>query len=114
VSYPVLSDIEADEIFEKYVYGFMAKDIRREIGLGYLGGGGNVLAAMGLLAFTEFMGWLTAHTPPITADKRKWHEADQFNAFLARFPACYQTVPNPYDRFRSALLHNYAIERAST
>jgi hypothetical protein len=97
--------------FVQHVYGFMAHDIRREIGIGYLGGGGNVLAAMGLLAFTEFMGWIIAHTPPDLAEKRKWKEGQLFNAFYERLPPCYQSLPiDVYGQFRSKLLHNYAIE----
>jgi hypothetical protein len=110
-TYTILPSDRVHDIFVQYVYGFMAHDIRREIGMGYLGGGGNVLAAMGILAFTEFMGWIIAHTPPITAEKRKWSDADYFDAFYKRFPPCYQSVPNVYREFRSQLLHNYAIER---
>jgi hypothetical protein len=111
LTYTVLSPDRVHAIFVQYVYGFMAHDIRREIGMGYLGGGGNVLAAMGILAFTEFMGWIIAHTPPITAEKRKCSDADYFDAYYKRFPPCYQSVPNVYREFRSQLLHNYAIER---
>lgn len=67
--------------FREYVFGFMATDIRREIGLAWQGvGGGNYLVALGLVAYTEALGafWLANFRSPTE------NGSDRFYAFFDR------------------------------
>ena len=118
-------DIEA--IFREYVFGFIFHDIEREIWLAkkaehdalhsvYPGphpGGGNLLAALGLLAYTEFLGTF------VTGKSRG--ESANFNAVLALMPPCYAafdaklatdpTQKGIYHTFRNGMAHEYAVKR---
>jgi hypothetical protein len=47
---------EVDGFFQQYVFNFIFRDIEREITLGRRPGGGNLLAALGLLCYTEVLG----------------------------------------------------------
>ena len=48
---------EIKRYFDEYVFGFIKEDILREINLARSGdSGGNFLAALGQLCYTEFMG----------------------------------------------------------
>lgn len=66
-----MSKAQLDKYFNDYVFGFMFTDIRREIdhGRAHLAGtsrdgGGNFLAALGLLCYTEAVGKVAAANPP--------------------------------------------------
>jgi hypothetical protein len=111
-------------IFEKDVFGFMTSDIQREIQLArrtvagafepdVVQGGGNVLAAMGLLTFTEFLGWIMKR---MNVDNRGWDEERMFNEGFRLMGPCYrdlldQKLVKPYHEFRSSLVHNFAVEK---
>jgi hypothetical protein len=112
------------ELFEKFVFGFMTNDIRREIQLGYrtvagkvdadlIAGGGNVLAALGLLTFTEFLGLVLVHT---NSANKHWDEERRFNEGFRLLGGCYSAILDskslkPYHDLRSSLVHKYAVER---
>jgi hypothetical protein len=125
--------MRADEIrglFREYVFGFIKGDIEREIWLArkfehdeghgsYPGphpGGGNVLAALGLVCYTEFL----ASFEPGTYSTN----TDRFSAFLGRMGDCYQMFDEKlrgdtyqksvYNVFRNGLAHEYFVKRNCT
>jgi hypothetical protein len=66
-----MSKKQLDEFFDEYVFGAMFTDIEREIKWGRANfrgesdeGGGNFLAALGLLCYTEALGKLMLANPP--------------------------------------------------
>ena len=68
---------ELDLIFRKYVFKFIANDLARQIARAYDGPSENVLCAVGLMSFTEFVGWLdrrASGAPPTDNENR-----DSFN-----------------------------------
>lgn len=114
-------------IFDEYVFGFIENDIRREIWLadqteltkradlpaGRFGGAGNVLAALGLMAYTEYLGSF------ISGRKgRGWSRAN--------FAWGYRKLGQPYrdlvgeggidvyNTFRNGLVHEYVTKRNCT
>jgi hypothetical protein len=115
------------ELFREAVFGFIFHDIEREIWLAqktehdklhgiYPGphpGAGNVLAALGLLAYTEFLGSF------ITGNRNGMQE--NFKAFLSRMPPCYSAfdahlgrdpqLKGVYHTFRNGMAHEYAVKR---
>lgn len=118
------------ELFREYVFGFIKNDIEREIWLArkaqhdeahgvYPGphpGGGNVLSALGLVCYTEFV----ASFEP----GRFSTEADRFSAFLKRMGDCYQLLDEQlrtdtrrksvYNVFRNGLAHEYFVKGSCT
>jgi hypothetical protein len=98
-----------DRFFEKYVFGFVFGDIQREIDLARAGtGGGNLLAALGLLCYTEFMGGIATGKVGCGQSKRN------FDAFFARLGPEYlalQKQVNVYDVFRCGMAHEYLVKR---
>jgi hypothetical protein len=117
-----LSPAQTQKVFDDYVFTFIEGDIKREIWLakkaehdkvagvypGTYPGGGNILAALGLACYTEFLGSFM----PNTHSSRK-----RFDAFLAEMGDCYkafmrvQKKPNVFDLFRNGLAHEYAVKR---
>jgi hypothetical protein len=99
---------------ERFIY----RDIRREIRLGYVSqkqegketlkhlgvpsGGGNFLAALGLLCYTEFLGKLKYGCK---------HASENFNRFFDDLGPDYKKFRdsrvNVYDIFRCGLAHEY-------
>lgn len=107
------------DIFENYVFGFIKGDIEREIWLAKNAqadekagrsypGGGNVLAALGLCCYTEFLGSF------ITGRKGQGTSKKNFLAFFRRLGPCYEAFAKSedvYDVFRCGLAHEYAVKK---
>jgi hypothetical protein len=104
---------------------FIFRDIEREIqlaradggklqALGVTPGGGNFLAALGLLCYTEFGGKLRFAAK--RADGSDVASAN-FNQFFDLLGADYQTfraAHNVYDLFRGGLAHEYYVKKSCT
>jgi hypothetical protein len=99
---------------------FMFSDVEREIqlaktkkaellGLGINPGGGNFLAALGLLCYTEFGGKLSSKT-----DKAR----QNFDLFFDRLGPSYVSFrgkhPKVYDTFRCGLAHEFYVKKNCT
>lgn len=111
---------EARAFFRNYVFGFMEGDLKREIWLarkyehdviagvfpGTYPGGSNLLAALGLLSYTETLGGFMTSAGSEQA----------FRAFFVDMGPCYaafeksQRNPTVYNRFRNGLAHKYDVE----
>jgi hypothetical protein len=110
--------MEIKELFEKYIFGWMCRDIEREIDWARKGDdGGNALCALGLLAYTEFMGRFLFNISyvrhPLKTDK------DKFNAFLSYMDSEYEDLvfikkKDIYNIFRCGLAHEYFVKRDCT
>lgn len=110
---------------------FMFSDIRREVALwrasealegrealerlGISPGGGNFMAALALLSYTEFGGRLKF------ACKRKngsYHASENFNRFFDELGPEYSAFRadghNVYDTFRCGLVHEYYVKKSCT
>jgi hypothetical protein len=90
--------------FKEYVFGFMKTDIKREIVSARLGKpSGNFLCALGLLCYTEAMGFI------IKGENSKNYE--RFNAFFEMMGLKYKrflkTNPMVYDLYRNKMAHVY-------
>lgn len=101
---------EVEGFFQKYVFGFIFGDIQREIALAATpSGAGNLLAALGLLCYTEVLGGV---------DRGTWamgEGAANFNAFLDRMGLPYQAFRqrvNVYRVFRCGMAHEYGTKQA--
>ena len=110
--------MDTKELFENYIFGWMCRDIEREIEWARRGDdGGNALCALGLLAYTEFMGRFLSNISyvrhPLKSDK------DKFNAFLSYMGSEYEPLVfrknlDVYNIFRCGLAHEYFIKRDCT
>lgn len=100
--------IPVDTFFQKYVFGFIFTDIEREIALGATEkGGGNLLAALGLLCYTEFMGGF------VTGKIGQGLSKKNFDAFLHLMGSDYRALSqraNVYDVFRCGMAHEYLVK----
>ena len=107
------NEMDTKELFEKYIFGWMCRDIEREIELAKKGDvGGNALSALGLLAYTEFMGSLLATYLYYPASKGIGY----FNAYLRYMGPEYIRLLDDkkldiYNIFRCGLAHEYFIKR---
>ena len=96
---------EVKRYFDEYVFGFIKGDIQREINLARSGdSGGNFLAALGLLCYTEFMGTMIL--------KGQGAPAKRFNAFFRLMGEDYKQLidvkqVNVYRIFRCGMAHTY-------
>ena len=93
--------------YKQFIYG----DIQREIDLARTGtGGGNLLAALGLLCYTEYLGGLirggTFKTKEAT---RNFNEG--FDALGAHYVAFRLKHP-VYSIFRCGMVHEYATKKS--
>src|SRR5207247_5688151 len=111
-----------DEFIQAKAFIFL--DLEREIqlakadpqaltALGVAPGGGNLLAALGLLCYTEFGGKLRFNV------KRKGGDvaSGNFNKFFDLLGAPYQAFRaqhNVYDIFRCGLAHEYYVKKSCT
>lgn len=103
-----MSRQQVEKFFKEYVFGFIFTDIQREIELGRQTiGGGNLLAALGLLCYTEFMGGV----------KRgiigRGEAAKNFNAFFDSLGPAYaefRKQVDVYDVFRCGIAHEYLVK----
>lgn len=107
------------DIFDNCVFGFIKGDIEREIWLAKNAqadekagrsypGGGNVLAALGLCCYTEFLGSF------ITGRKGQGTSKRNFRAFFRKLGPCYEAFARSedvYDVFRCGLAHEYAVKK---
>lgn len=101
---------EIERYFNEYILppkGFIYCDIKREIDLARAGeSGGNFLAALGLLCYTEFMGKILL--------KNKESYTKQFKAFLRLMGEDYKQLVDTkeidvYKIFRSGMVHSYFL-----
>ena len=96
---------EIKKDFDEYVFGFIKTDIQREIDLARSNdSGGNFLAALGLLCYTEFMGNMVL--------KGKGSFTKQFKAFFCLMgedykQLIYEKEVDVYKIFRSGMAHAY-------
>ncbi len=99
---------EIERYFNEYILpskGFIYCDIKREIDLARAGNsGGNFLAALGLLCYTEFMGKIVL--------KNKESYTKQFKAFFSLMGDDYKQLIDTkeidvYKIFRSGMVHSY-------
>lgn len=107
--YGRVSHAEVDRFFSEYVFGFMCTDVRREVELAQGGqDGGNFLAALGLLCYTEVMGGIDRQSFAGGA-------AAAFNAFFDRLGPEYAALRkgglNVYRVFRCGMAHEYLVKR---
>ncbi len=105
--------------------GFIFLDVEREIqlakadqdalrALGVPSGGGNFLAALGLLCYTEFGGKLR-----FGVKRADGHDvaSENFNQFFDLMGPAYQAFRahhNVYDTFRCGLAHEYYVKKSCT
>lgn len=98
---------QVEHYFKEYVYGFMKTDIKREIELVRSGkSAGNFLCALGLLCYTEAMGFI------IKGENSQNYE--RFNAFFEMMGQKYQQFlrkqPDKryiYQIYRNKMAHVY-------
>jgi hypothetical protein len=111
---------EIQQIFEHNVFTFMDRDIRREIELARLPsrceccstapGGGNFLAALGLLSYTEFLGSFT------TGRFGQGFARRNFDGFYRRLGEAYRQFGDTidvYDVFRCGMVHEYTVKHSA-
>ncbi len=105
---------EVRDFFSKYVFGFMFSDIQREINLARSGvGGGNFLAALGLLCYTEFMGAVQNCNEPTPRKEDKGKFDLFFDALGSQYDALNKKI-NAYDIFRCGMAHEYFVKKSCT
>lgn len=102
---------EVERYFKEYILppkGFIYCDIKREIDLARSGkSGGNFLAALGLLCYTEFMGKMVL--------RNKESYTKQFKAFFRLMGEDYRHLIDAreidvYKIFRSGMVHAYFLK----
>ncbi len=100
-----MSEQEVRRYFDEYVFGFIRADIQREIDLAHSGdSGGNFLAALGLLCYTEFMGGMIT--------KGKGSYTKMFKSFFCMMGEEYRRLIDEkdidvYKIFRCGMAHAY-------
>jgi len=98
-----------DAFFVEYVYGFMFTDIEREIALARLNlGGGNFLAALGLLCYTEYLGAVKRDNLEPGSSRQNF---DAFFNTLGPEYAALGTEMNVYGVFRCGMAHEYFVKK---
>jgi hypothetical protein len=104
---------------------FMFSDIHREIQLakadskhleaaGVKSGGGNFLAALGLLCYTEFGGKLKFGVKRANGTDIASDNFNQFFDLLGSDYESFRAAHNVYDIFRCGLAHEYYIKKTCT
>jgi hypothetical protein len=111
-----MSKIDVTDFFRKYVYGFMRSDIQKQLDLAQNGkGGANVLAALGLIVYTEALGRIRVRSG-LARGIDGGPTAKNFNACFDlmgyRYPmwraAFHQrTGQTVYRAFRNGMAHEY-------
>jgi hypothetical protein len=112
-----VSRADVADYFAEYVFGFMRADIEREVNLARSGqSGGNVLAALGLLVWTEALGRIRLHNKPhLRVDGVGY--ARTFHAFFELMGPGYGRWRRAFERregrsvyvvFRHGMAHEYA------
>lgn len=97
--------------FNDYVFGFMLRDVSRELAAAERGDdAANFLCALGLLTYTESLG---AHVPGTSRGSR-----NRFEAFFRRLGPAYeeflQEHPRTYDIVRNGLIHEHRFKKPAT
>ncbi len=108
----LLGKDDIERIFRKYVFKFISNDIARVISRAHSGPSENLLCAVGLMTYTEFLGWLDRRISGIP--ERKYGENREcFELFLRQMGPRYRALlDGGYDvwkHFRNALVHEYAV-----
>ncbi len=104
---------------------FIFRDVEREIqlakadavalqALGVTPGGGNFLAALGLLCYTEFGGKLRFAVKRADGTDVASANFNQFFDLLGPAYQAFQTKHNVYDLFRCGLAHEYYVKKSCT
>jgi hypothetical protein len=104
---------------------FMFSDVRREIQLakadpnimdaaGVNSGGGNFLAALALLCYTEFGGKLKFGVKQPNGRDSASANFNQFLDLLGSDYKSFRAVHNVYDIFRCGLAHEYYVKKGCT
>jgi len=107
--------MDIDAFFKTYIYGWMCTDIEREIHWAKEGKpAGNALCALGLLSYTEAMGYLLPPERKPTGGSRQ-----HFDAFFRELGQPYAALLdsssiNAYDVFRCGLSHEYFVKHTCT
>lgn len=103
-----MSRQEVDKFFNEYVFGFIYPDIQREIELARSSTpGGNLLAALGLLCYTEFMGGISRGSFTAGSPRKR------FNKFFREMGQPYADALgriDVYEIFRCGLVHEYLVK----
>lgn len=111
-----MSKSEVRDFFREYVYGFMRSDIQKQLDLAKSGvGGANVLAALGLLVYTEALGRIREKNglaPGIDGGPNARHFNACFDLMGARYPKWRRAFPRRsgqtvYRAFRNGMAHEY-------
>ena len=106
-----MSHQEIDDFFKEYVFKFMFSDIQREINLARAQtGGGNFLAALGLLCYTEVLGRIKQENFLGGKVSSRANFNDFFNDIGPAYLSFNQSV-NVYDVFRCGMAHEYLVKR---
>ena len=105
--------------------GFIFRDIEREIqlakadgealqALGVTPGGGNFLAALGLLCYTEFAGKLRFGVKRADGSDVASANFNRFFDLLGPAYPAFRVQHNVYDLFRCGLAHEYYVKKSCT
>ena len=118
-----MSKAEVADYFREYVYGFMRSDIRRELDLAASDhGGGNVLAALGLVVYTEALGRIRKRNRRRAQYPGRTVYEQQFNAAFDIMGPRYRSWRKAFERregmtvykaFRHGFAHEYAPKVAT-
>lgn len=109
--------------FRGYVYGFMRSDIQRELDLAASDhGGGNALAALGLVVYTEALGRIRKRNGRRAQYPGRGPNEQQFNAAFDIMGPSYHAWRKAFERregmtvykaFRHGFAHEYAPKVAT-
>jgi hypothetical protein len=105
--------MDIDELFDTYIYNWLCRDIERELEWARSDqGAGNVLCALGLFCYTEYLGSLVPHA-------RKLKSRRRFETFFRRLGPQYSDLIDHdhikvYDVFRSGTAHEYFVKGTCT
>jgi len=105
---------DVERYFNEYVFGFMENDVQRELTFATSPlGAGNVLAALGVVTYTEVLGRIWNRN----LSARKTKGAPNFNACFDAMGIAYPKLRSDfekrekatlYDALRNGLAHEYA------
>ncbi len=77
-------------------------------------GGGNLLAALGLLCYTEFCGWLKFDRRKADGSPAPTQNFNAFFDYMGADFAAFRAQHNVYDIFRCGMAHEYFVKRDFT
>lgn len=118
-----MSRAEVADYFREYLYGFMRSDIQRELDLAASDhGGGNVLAALGLVVYTEALGRIRKRNRRRALYPGRTVYEQQFNVAFDIMGPRYRSWRKAFERregmtvykaFRHGFAHEYAPKVAT-